>query len=134
MGLVSLEELEVNFAHGCQFPDALEDGAAGGVLYPFGILDEQLVHYEQPILVESHLHPHYLAISSNSHLARHLRQIAGVYNCVDIEKYDKIFLPNPNNKFTQHPMTLTKSLIIYFVGILCCSSDNLTRYLILKVV
>lgn len=131
MGLVGLEELEVNFAHGCRFPNVEEECCA--ILYPFGILDEQLVHYKQPILVESHILPHYLAISSNSHLARHLRQIASTYNCVDIEKYDKIFLPNPNGKFTQHPLTLTKSLMIYFVGILC-SSDNTTRQLILKVV
>ena len=123
MGLVTLDELEVNFAHGYRYPDS------DTTLYSFGILDEQVVLHEHATIVESHLVPHYLAISTNSLLGRQLRQIAHVYHCMDIEKSDRIFIPNPNGKFTQQPVSFANSMFIHFIGILC-SPDNVREILI----
>ena len=123
MAFVEFEELEVNFAHGCHFPES------DTTLYPFGYLDDQLWNFTAPTLVESRIIPKYLAISTNSLLGRHLRQIANHYNCSDIEKGNKIFLPNPNNKYCYQQVSLASSLLIHFVGVLC-ASDNSRQLLI----
>lgn len=122
--LVSFEEIEANFAHGVLMPDS------NSTLYPFGIHDEQLVHYTEEIVVENII-PGYLAISSNSKLARRLREIARIYNCVDIQKYDKIFLPNPNVHYFDQSIRVVNSLHLYFVGILCTDNE---RELLIKIV
>jgi hypothetical protein len=95
-------------------------------------LDDQVVHFTHPTVVETHLVPKYLAISTNSLLGRHIRQIAHLYFCIDIEKSGKIFLPNPNGNYCNQKVTLTSSLLIHFVGVLC-EADN-SRQLLISII
>jgi hypothetical protein len=120
----TFDELNLNSGHSTYFQDS------GSTLYYFGLLDEQIVKFEYPTIVESHIITHYLAISTNSVLGRSLRQIAASYNCVDIDKSGKVFLPNPNNIFTRQPISISKKLLLHFVGVLH-KSDN-TRHLIIQ--
>jgi hypothetical protein len=130
MGFVTLEEVEVNFTQGIHYPQHEE-----AIFYPFGVWDEQVVQYNEPtsspLVVESDLIPGYLAISANCKLGRHLQHIANLYGCVDLRKFDKIFLPNPNNNFCQKPLSLVDTLCIYFVGIYCTPT---ARIMLVKII
>lgn len=125
MGFVTLEEVEVNFAHPIFMPQ--EDV----ILYPFGTWDEQIVSYCEPIVVETSLIPGYVAISANTHLARRLQSIAKHYHCEELRQFDKLFLPNPNLRFCDQPISLVTSMNIYFIGIYC---TPLTRTLLMKII
>ena len=120
MSFVSIEELEVNFSHGTSFQD--------GMLYPFGVCDEQVVLYTSPTIVEN-LFDGYATISSNSKLGRHLREIAKTYQCSDITDMGKIFIPCPSRQFPS--ISIVENLQIYFVGIL---STNQKKELLIKFV
>ncbi len=136
MGFVALEEVEANFTQGIHYPPNGDDDDddESAIFYPFGLWDEQIVQYmdsTSPMVVESALIPGYLAISSNCKLGRHLQYIANAYGCSDLRKFDKIFLPNPNNNCCEKPLCLVDSLCIYFVGIYCTKK---VRTLLLKIV
>ncbi len=124
MGIVDVSELHVNFAHPIPFPKT------DSTFYPFGTLDEQIIHHTEGTIVENII-PGYLAISVNCKLGRDLRQIAHLYQCVDIQQYDKILIHNPNAQHCEQSLTLTHSLFIYFAGIYCTPAG---RYLIMKIV
>jgi hypothetical protein len=47
MGVVTFEELQVDFALYCEYSDS------STFLYPFGVLDEQVVCCKDPIIVQS---------------------------------------------------------------------------------
>ncbi len=118
------EELQVNFAHAILFPES------DCYLYPFGIFDEQIFQYTFDTLVENII-PGYLAISVNCALARILRKIARQYHCVDIQRYDKILLANPNHQHTNQSITMTNSLLVHFIGIYI---TPISRHLLLQII
>ncbi len=77
MGIVDVSELHFNFAHPIPF------SKTDSTFNSFGTLDEQIIHHTEGTTVENII-PGYLAISVNSTLGRDLRQIAHLYQWVDI--------------------------------------------------
>ena len=121
----SFDELEINFFDGIPFD---EDG---GMLYPFGKTDEQILNYTEQTLVETNLCDGYVAISRNCKLARLLDQLAHMYECESIFHWDKVFIPDPSRTFFATPQVLAKSISIYFTGIYISATG---KKLLIKIV